>query len=169
MKNQKGFTLLEVIITLGILSMVMGYFFLYFSSEISLYYANDNEMELKQDARIALDRIVGKIRSNNGLVYVPGPEGSGVIYKGTDILINTTKNDSNGEINYYFDNDKTFGQIRNSTGKVIADNIKEFRLEKEEIPGTEGLIKIYIISGNNKTDETKNFSTSVRMYHLDGL
>lgn len=169
MKSQRGFTLLEVIITLGILSIVFGYFMLYFSSEIRMYYTNDQEIELKQGTRIAIDRIVTKIRSNNDLSFVPGPEGTGVIYKGGNILINTTKNDVNGEINYYYDSTKGFGQIRNFSGRVISDNIKEFRLDKEDIPETEGLIKISIKSGNNKDDTTEEYSTSVRMYQLDGL
>lgn len=169
MKNNKGFTLLEVIITIGIIGLLMGFFTTFFSNEIKLYYSKDNDIELKQDARIAIDRIVSKIRSKNGLTFTPGPDGTGVIYKGSSILINTTKNDIEGEINFSFDDTKGYGEIRDSSGNRIANYIKDFKLEKQDIPDTEGLVKIIICCGNNKTSEIKEYSTVVRMYCLSDL
>lgn len=164
-KNVRGFTLLEVVVVIGIFGMIMGYFTLFYSNEIKMYFSKDNDIELKQDARIAIDRIVSKIRSNNELSFIPGPDGTGVVYKGTDILINTTKNDSDGEINFSFDSAAGFGEIRDSFGNKIADNIKDFKLEKEDISGTDGLIKILISCGNAKTTEVKQYSTAVRIFN----
>lgn len=166
-KCTRGFTLLEVVITLGILIFVMGYFSSYFSSEIRLYYAKDNQIELKQDARIALDRVMGKIRSENGLSFVPGPNGTGVIYKGSQIIINTTKNDLNGEINYSFEPEKGYGKISDAAGNKIVDNIQEFKLEKQDISGAGSLIKILISCKSNRLDDVKQYSTSVRMFWHD--
>jgi prepilin-type N-terminal cleavage/methylation domain-containing protein len=165
MKSNKGFTLIEVIFTLGILSIVIGYFMLYFVKEISLFHMNDDDIRLNQDARIAVDRIVTKIRTNNGLTFQAGPSGTGMILKNENILINTAKNDAVGEINYYFDDTKGYGQIRNSDGNVIADNIKDFRLEYEALPNSPGLVKIIVVSGNNKTSTTNQYSTTIRIYN----
>lgn len=158
----KGFTLVELMITIGILSLIFGYFMIYYYNEIRLYHSKDTDIELKQDARIAIDKIVSKIRSNYGLTYAPGPDGTGIIYKGTQIIINTTKNDPNGEINFWFDNAKGYGEIRNETGQKIVGNIKDFKLEKQDI-GNGTLIKIIVSVGKNNTSTLKQFSTAVRL------
>ncbi len=162
--NSRGFTLLEVVVTIGILSLILGYFTAFYRNEINLYFSKDNDIELKQDARIAMDRIVSKIRMTENLSFSPGTEGTGVIYQGALVIINTTKNEPIGEINYYYDSSKEYGEIRDASGNRIAGNIKEFRLDRVDIPGTDGLVQITISCGNNRSTFVKTYSTSVRMH-----
>ena len=155
--NIKGFTLLELMITIGILSIVLGNFTLYFSSQIRFYFYRDNDIELKQDARIALDRIVSKVRSKDNLAFGVGSSGEGIIYEGPEIVINTVKNEHSGEIYYDYDNNA----IRDSEGNKISGNIKDFKLEKDPALS---LIKITILCGNSRATSDREYSTAVRMY-----
>lgn len=171
MKRNKGFTLLEVMITVAILSIVMAAFMTFFGNEIRVYFSKDNEIELKQDARIALDRITTKIRSNNGLSFRDGPS-SGIIYKNDVIpLIDTTKDPnlriSTAEINFDYNETLGYGEIKDGSGNKIVGNIKDFKLEKDPELGDK-LIKITISCINDKTSEAKEYSTSVRMYSYSG-
>ena len=164
MNNNKGFTLLEVIVTIGILSIVLGYFTTFFSNEIRFYYSKDNDIEFKQDARIALDRIVTKIRSNNGLVFETDENENGIISKEGVILINSVKNtDSNGEINFYCEDGAAYGELRDNDEKTIVNYVKAFALEKISVTLTDNLVKITITTGNEKADNDKTYSTVVRL------
>lgn len=164
MKNNKGFTLLEVIITIGILSIVMGFFTTFFSNEIRLYFSKDNDIEFKQDARIALDRIVEKVRVNNGLSFAVDSNGNGIIYKGTNILVNSVPNDSNGEINFFINDGAPYGEIRDGGNNRIANYIKQYKLEKTTVTGSDVLIRIIITTGNEKPDNDKKYTTVVRLW-----
>lgn len=163
MKNNKGFTLIELMITISIFSMVIGYYTLFFRNEINLYYSKGNSIELGQDARIALDRIVTKIRNYNGLTFQPGINGTGVIYNGSQVLINTMPNDPNGDINFSYDTFKGYGEIRDKMGYRIVNYIKNFRIDFQDIPGTSGLVTITITCGNDQSSSTKQYSISVRL------
>lgn len=158
--NVKGFTFLELMVTIGILGLVLSYIMVYFSNEIRLYYSKGNDIELKQDGRIAMDRIVSKIRMKTDLSFGPGSDGTGIVYEGPQILINTTKNDPAGEINFEFNNAKGYGEIKDSFGNRIAGNIKDFTIEKDsELE----LIRITIWCGNNKSTTVRQYSTEIRL------
>ncbi len=162
--NNRGFTLLEVMVTIGILGLVLGYFTSFYRNEINLYFSKDNDIELKQDARIAMDRIVSKIRMTENLSYEAGTDGTGVICQGAQVIVNTTRNEPVGDINYYYDSGKEVGEIRDASGNRIAGNVKDFRLDRIDIPGTDGLVEITISCGNNKSESVKTYSTAVRMH-----
>ena len=162
--NKKGFTLLELMVTISIFSLLLGYFSLFFSNEIKLYSSKDNDIELRQDARIAIDRIVSKIRSKNGLTFVTRPDETiSAIYEGSNIIINTTPNDFQGEINFAFDEAKGYGELKDKYGNKIVNNISNIVLTKEKI-GSNYLINVEISCKHKKTDEEKDYSTAVRMY-----
>lgn len=176
MNNNKGFTLLEVILTIAIMSLVMGYFTTFFSNEIRFYYSKDNDIQLKQDARIAMDRVVTKLRKNIGLRIeeVPDVNGDnyGVIYRSDNsVFINSTKFEmgtepptgSKGEINFYFDEQKGYGELKDESSNTIANNIKDFKLSNFAVVNNQTLVKIYLKSGNGSTQNDKEYSTVVRL------
>ena len=165
--NIKGFTLLEVLITIGLLSLVLGYIMVFFGNEIRLYYSKDNDIELKQDARIALDRIALKLRSRNGLTFQAGSD-SGMIYEESAVIINTTKYDPSGEINYDFDK-RQINEYRDSANYKLVGNIEDFRIEQVDVSDTQKLINIIIETKNSRTDTVKEYRTSVRLDALNSF
>jgi len=163
-KYNKGFTLLEVVVSLGVFSLVLGYFMIYFTHEIKQYYLKENEIELKQDARIALDRIVTKIRSNVGLILETEADGTVLKIQNEDsvVIINTNQNETDGEINYSFDSEKGYGQIRDASGNKIVGNIKEFTIKRDT--ENDQILIITISCGNNRSDEVKTYTTATRLH-----
>jgi len=163
-KYNKGFTLLEVVVSLGVFSLVLGYFMIYFTHEIKQYYSKENEIELKQDARIALDRIVTKIRSNVGLTLETEADGTVSKIQNEDsvIIINTNQNETDGEINYSFDSAKGYGQLRDTSGNKIVGNVKEFTIKRDT--ENDQILTITISCGNSRSDEVKIYTTATRLH-----
>ena len=62
MKNKKGITLLEVIITLGILSVIGLMAFTLFGQGLSLYQAETESADLQDEMRLVLSDITNKVR-----------------------------------------------------------------------------------------------------------
>lgn len=165
--NQKGFTLLELLVTIGMFSLVIGYFTLFFSNEIRVYYSKDNDIELKQDGRIAIDRLVSKIRSKNGLSFISRPDDTiEKIYEGSNIVVNTEKNppvDEMGEISFTFSDAKGYGELVDKEGNRIIGNISGFVITKRDIED-HSLVKIAISCKSGKTASVKEYTTAVRAY-----
>jgi len=163
-KNCKGFTLLEVMVTIGIFSLVIGYFMIYYTHEIKQYYSKENEIELKQDARIALDRVVTKIRSNVGLSLEAEADGTvqKIINEDDVVIINTEQNGTNGEINFSYDSAKGYGELRDASGNKIVGNINEFSIKVD--PDNNQILIIRIACKNAKSDKKKEYTTAVRLH-----
>ncbi len=62
MKRKKGFTLLEIIITLGILSVVGLMAFTLFGQGFNLYRAETESADLQDEMRLVLSDITNKVR-----------------------------------------------------------------------------------------------------------
>ncbi len=62
MKNKKGITLLEVIITLGILSVIGLMAFTLFGQGLSLYQTETESADLQDEMRLVLSDITNKVR-----------------------------------------------------------------------------------------------------------
>lgn len=62
MKNKKGFTLIEVIITLAVLGAVSMLALTFFGQGFSLYNAETESADLQEDMRLVLSDITNKVR-----------------------------------------------------------------------------------------------------------
>lgn len=163
-KNCKGLTLLEVMVTIGIFSLVIGYFMIYYTHEIKQYYSKENEIELKQDARIALDRVSTKIRSSSGLSLDAEADGTvkRIIDEDEVVIINTEQNGTDGEINFSYDSAKGYGELRDSAGNKIVGNISVFSIKVD--PDNNQILIIKIACKNGKSDKEKEYTTAVRIH-----
>lgn len=163
MKNSaRGFTLLEVMVTIGIFGLVLSSFMVYYSNEIRQYYSKENTIELRQSARIALDRVATKIRSSVGLAVTTDGEGNvSAIKDYEDNLIINTGSSSGGEINYDSDKD----ELVDGSGNKIAGNITDFTITPNETNAQ--LLAITIKVGNARAERTtgeKSYTTAVRLH-----
>lgn len=71
MKNKKGFTLIELVVTIAMLVVVVGAIFSYFIFEYKSYNKGVNLQAAQADTRLALDYVVKNTRNAVTLSYNP--------------------------------------------------------------------------------------------------
>ena len=80
--GDRGFTLIELLISLLVGSMVMAAVMTSFQSQHNTYLAQDQVVEMQQNARVAMDMLVSDIRSAG---YDPNNLGTGITAAGVGI------------------------------------------------------------------------------------
>lgn len=86
-----GFTLVEVVIALFVGAIVMGAVMTSFQSQHATYIAQDEVVEMQQNARVAMDMLVRDIRSAG---YDPNDLGAGITVGGVNSLVFTREDDA---------------------------------------------------------------------------
>ena len=72
--NEKGFTLIELIVTLALLGFIISALFTIYVKGLTSWQKSTNQMEYQQTARIAVDKIVNELRYAYELEIGPEPE-----------------------------------------------------------------------------------------------
>lgn len=124
MKNKKGITLIEVIITLAILGAVGMLAATFFGQGFSLYNAETESADLQEDMRLVLSDITNKVRITDE---------ASISVSGNQLVV--------ADYTYAFDGSRI---VRNSD--EIATSIQTF-----EVNITNGLLEIRIV--NTEGDE----------------
>jgi type IV pilus assembly protein PilW len=143
--GDRGFTLIELLISLLVGSIVMAAVMTSFQSQHNTYLAQDQVVEMQQNARVAMDMLVRDIRSAG---YDPNNLGTGITAAGVGIEglpLTFTRDDGTGvleTINYSLydayatavppSNDALSDDLGRDTGggrQAVAENISqlEFR------------------------------------------
>ncbi len=86
-RNESGFTLTEVLVTIMLMTMVMFALYAMFDMSLRVYGVGNNTVETNENARVALDRMEREIRSawhsgsdcgdsssDTGVLLAPSPE-----------------------------------------------------------------------------------------------
>lgn len=88
--GNRGFTLVELLISLLVGSIVMAAVMTSFQSQHNTYLAQDQVVEMQQNARVAMDMLVRDIRSAG---YDPNRLGAGITAAGANNLVFTREDD----------------------------------------------------------------------------
>jgi len=89
-KGNKGFTLIELLIAMLIGSVIMGAVMVSFQSQHNTYLAQDQVVEMQQNARVAMDMLVRDIRSAG---FDPNNLDAGITVAGAQALTFTREDD----------------------------------------------------------------------------
>lgn len=114
-----GFTLLEVMITIGIIAILMAAGSAVLNNDIKLFNEKERRYEAVQNARVAMSRIAEELRIRTLLVF----ENESIRGDGTLIL-----SEADTQAVIYFDsgNRQLIMKDNNGYGQVLADNISAF-------------------------------------------
>lgn len=149
-QSQKGFTLIELIVAMAIMSILLTmYFSLFFAGGKQYEYVHDSYKK-QNEARIAMSFITTKIRQNDALVtgtethaVSVWPSGSGTYLKIESIdadgdpayeyIYGYSAEGSNLQLRYKIRDDEDFDF--DDDGSVIADNLYSIEFGSEDVDG----------------------------------
>lgn len=121
-----GFTMIELLITLIVLSFVIGMIYATYSMGIFMWKTTESKLWTVQEARMSLERIVREARgAKKGTVeIIKENEPTSELTKGFKF-----KNISGKEVSFQKSGDKILRKVDTLGNNIIATNVKEFRVE----------------------------------------
>ena len=172
-KNQKGFSLIEMMVALGILSLIIIGLVTFFSGGTRAWVTGQYQLEAQRNARLSMDRMVKEIREGKNIT-----SGSEI-----SIIVSVPHFDVNGNIDSY--NNVTYDlhdatTIRRNTIPLI-DNV--LKISGEDIfeyydssgieinPPDSTVSKVHInlkvdVDKDDSSDITLNTDVNLRNYGL---
>ncbi|MFH1782841.1 MAG: prepilin-type N-terminal cleavage/methylation domain-containing protein [Candidatus Omnitrophota bacterium] len=132
---KKGFTLLELMIVLAIFTVIMGSIFTALSIGKNSFYTGSVQVEMQQEARKGLDRMVKELRQTNNFV-IPSLPADDIFYNTITFRLPVT--DVNGYTNWTSDVTYSLGGLNgtqllrmtvNGT-EILANNINSIQFRR---------------------------------------
>jgi len=166
--NRKGFSLIEMMVALGILSLIIIGLVTFFSGGTRAWVTGQYQLEAQRNARLAMDRMVREIRE-------------------ADSTNDSSTSDSisfhtpfNGDIIYnYNSGDKAIYRQKNGNSSILIDHVLVFEViywnssEVEKDPSSESneVSKLHIelkvdVDNDESPDITLNTDVDLRNYGL---
>ncbi|WP_425807589.1 PilW family protein [Desulfitobacterium sp. Sab5] len=172
--NQKGFTLIEVMIAVTIFGFLMLYVSQMMRGEIRMLNTTTHQNTVEQNARAAMMHILDEIRLNRAKYY---DESTGIYYRSPDtgavtclLYLGSDTNNLPAGTGIYYDQNKDELWYRDTTQNSnpkyrIAEFIKLVKISRApQAPSDEHLILIKITAGDR--DSTSNDFSLVTMARL---
>lgn len=183
MKNQKGFSLIEIMVSLGILSLITIGLVTFFSGGTRAWVTGQYQLEAQRNARFSMDRMVKEIREGKNItsgsetsitVYVPSLGGNSAysvifalsvsgttIQRDTNPLIDNVLKIDGEDIFKYYDNVKQYIPNHSDPDIDLLNNISK-------------ISKIHInlkvdVDKDDSPDITLNADVKLRNFGLEGL
>lgn len=139
----RGFTLLEVMLTVAIIAIVAASAGALLKNNIKLFNQKDTELEAAQNARVVMAKVVELIRGQDSLTISQTGGAVGTVRGGAGQLLVSLSPPAGGEAcELYYDS--AAGQAKKIAGGseyLIAEQITEFKMTET---GSGKLIKIEI-------------------------
>ena len=160
----KGFTLIEIIIVIVILSIVSGITIKFLIDSLKIYTMTVNQKTLYDEGKLALERMCRDIRDAQNIL-LPAANGSGNAIRFT--RTNPTSQDTANEIIRFQlalqpDGTYTLQKVKNDTGPPTADlasnvrnNLSDFTVTRDAGNEIQLYLKLSLPSGENVTLQTK--------------
>ncbi len=148
MRAEKGFTLIELLLVLSLLTLVLGGAFTFLIMGMRSYQQGSDQLDLQQNARIALVRINNELRWAKEIVEDNDKWENEISFYHLDDNKKYTFEVVNGKLNFI--------QGEGSPANNIAYNIDRIEFSQEDDTKT---IKVHIYAKHNEREF--NISTSV--------
>ncbi len=129
-KSTLGFTLIEMIMVIVILSTIAGFSMYFLVDSASLYSLTVSQKALSEEARIALEKICRDLRDAQS-ISIPAPGGSGQILSFT--RTHATAGDGTNEIITYRQTGSILEKVKTAPATVssLAENVATFSVSRE--------------------------------------
>lgn len=73
--SKKGFTLIELVISLGLAGIILSAVYTFWISNISMFRFNDKDIELQQQAQFIIGFLEDKVIESTGIIYLQDSNG----------------------------------------------------------------------------------------------
>jgi len=169
--RDNGFTLLEVMIALGIFSILMMMIAVMMRAEIGFFNTENKQNQNEQKARMAMNHVLDQVRLNSFVVFNnPAGFDQGLYSNDPDLeeplcLLNLNPNPAgdleNTEMYYTPDTDKLW--LRNEEGKkyVLVEDISILEIEQV---GTSRLVRVRVVAGDPASDLSFELVSWIRLF-----
>lgn len=166
-KNDGGFTLLEVMVAVGIFGIMMLAISQMMRAEISLFNSENNQNQYEQKARTAMNQILDQVRLNGYVTFVGDGGYDDGFYAadpaGTKCLLNVNPDPGerfSGNAMYYDPDKAELWFQEDNKQYLIADDLTIL-----EVQGvTAHLAMIRVVAGDPASDTSFELITWARLY-----
>ena len=162
MDNNKGFSLVEIMIVIFILSLILSALFLTLSTAKNTWENSETYIELNQELRKVKESLLTDIRQADALTIDFSADDQIDFKIFVNVDINTTEPQS-ANISYIRDNNDQLTRYEDEENRTVANNITALTINDDDFP----LHRVSITAGKqslNKRALTKilNFEFSAR-------
>lgn len=159
----KGFSLVELLVSLVILSIVLGFIFSILHSGKTTWETADTVIEVQQQARQALDFMVKELRQSSDSV-ISGVPDDGSNYTSVSFSIPTQWNDTAGQIDwsptieYSLVNNQIFRNASDGQPPYLANHINSLIFRRQAT----NVIEVFIEALKNERGFSLNSQVTLR-------
>lgn len=164
MKNKKGYTLIELVISLGLISILILLTSNWYVQSYKLYTHFSSRLEANQNARLALQVIADNIRKQNAIQLIFNGNGDIILIlnEKNKNIIDLRKESLAGQPYAYIYFDRKNRELRsnkNGEHSTLVWGVKEVTARKDE----KNIINIVVISTDK--NEKENVRLAYQLYN----
>jgi len=149
-KNQRGFSLIEMMVVVAILGLIVLGLVTFFTGGTKSWVAGQSQLEAQRNARQAMDRMVREIREGNSIA-----SGSN-----TSITINYLASFGKSPVTY-----RLSGTTISRDGNPLINNVKTLNFTYPDVSKVHILLEVDV-DGDDRPDITLNTDVNLRNYGL---
>ena len=152
-KNQKGFSLIEMMVVVLILGLIVLGLVTFFTGGVKSWVAGQSQLKAQREARQAIDRMVREIREGNSI------EGDS---NNTIITINYLASFGKNSVTY-----SLLETTINRDGNPLINNVRILKFSYPDTPSDSSKVHILLevdVDNDDKPDITLNTDVNLRNY-----